>query len=53
MIQDKINSLKITDTKIRKIIKNIEENIEKLSKDTNKDNQLKIIDSISKERNKY
>lgn len=53
MIQDKINNLKITDTKIRKIIKNIEENIIKLSKDTNRDNQLKIIDIISNERNKY
>ena len=53
MIQDKINNLKITDTKIRKIIRNIEENITKLSKDTNRDNQLKIIDIISNERNKY
>lgn len=53
MIQEKINNLKITDTKIRKIIRNIEENIIKLSKDTNKDNQLKIIDIISNERNKY
>ena len=53
MIQDKINAIKITETKIKNIIKRIEEQINKLSKEKNYDNQLKIIETICKDRNKY
>lgn len=53
MIQDKINAIKITETKIKNIIKRIEEQANKLSKEKNYDNQLKIIETICKDRNKY
>ena len=53
MIQDKINAIKITETKIKNIIKRIEEQTTKLSKEKNYDNQLKIIETICKDRNKY
>lgn len=53
MIQEQIDKIKISDTKVKKLIQNIEEKVEELSKEKNYDNQLKIIDSICKDRNKY
>ena len=53
MIQEQIDKIKISDTKIKKLIQSIEEKVETLSKEKNYDNQLKIIDSICKDRNKY
>lgn len=53
MIQDEIDNIKITDTKIKKLINNLEDKVEKLQTEKNYDNQLKIIDSICKDRNKY
>ena len=43
MIQEQIDKIKISDTKIKKIIQSIEEKVETLSKEKNYDNQLKII----------
>ena len=51
--KEQIDKIKISDTKIKKLIQSIEEKVEALSKEKNYDNQLKIIDSICKDRNKY
>ena len=53
MIKQKIGEIKITETKVKNIIKKIEEKTEELSSETNQKKMLNLLDTISEERNKY